>query len=191
MNETSIPQDILYPEKLFGFLSEDACLDFLDNARTRKEITYISLTFPVDPVDPLACLEVLGKINKFQFFWEMPQQELAISAGNELISIQADGSSRFDYVHDRIDEIKSQTAEYSAASHSYSGLNFLGGFSFYDENDDPLWEPFKAASFSVPEWIVIKDGSRSLLTITLDISGFISTDQINRSIQAKLLPFSK
>lgn len=191
MNEAPISQSILYPDNLFGFLNEDTYLNFLDNIRTRKDITYISLTFPAAPVDPLAFLELPGQKNEFQFFWEMPEQELAISAGSELISIQASGSSRFEDVHDQIDAIQSRTAEYSAVSHSHSGLTFLGGFSFHDENDDPLWKPFGAASFAVPEWMVIKKGNLCVLTITLDISGCVSADQINRSVRAKLHSFSE
>lgn len=191
MKETSIPPCFSHRDRLLEALEEGAYLDFLNNVSTRAEITYISLTFPIDSVDPLACLEELSTDGEFQFFWEMPQQGLAISAGGELVSVQADGPSRFEHVHDRIDEINTCTATYTAASHRYSGLNFLGGFSFHDENVDPLWESFRAASFSVPEWMIIKDGDQGLLTITLDISGFTSADQINHSVREKLLPFSK
>ena len=183
-------QDILYDTHFSKFLNDRAFVEFFQKVEKLPDTSYISLSFPIEELDPLACLEMLSQPEEFRFFWESPGQSLALAAGKTLIPLQADGSSRFEAIGDQINHIKNKTAEYSAVSHAYSGLNFLGGFSFHPECLNPVWKPFGAASFTVPEWTIIKNGKLGLLTINLDITECGSTKKILDMVESKLQTYS-
>ncbi len=131
----------------------------------------LSLTIPISRIDPLACVEVLGQPGEFQFYWEHPERDFGLAGGKSCLSISAEGSSRFQQVEDRIQQVRNKSREISEIEHTQAGLHFLGGFSFNGHTtNNQLWANFGSASFHVPEWLFVRDGNLGLLTLTLDIS---------------------
>lgn len=149
----------------------------------------ISLTMPMEGIDPLACLELVDDGESFHYFWEKPGDGFSMAAGNALVEITANGQNRFRDIRKQIADLKSRTKEYSSLEHSHSGLYFLGGFSFFDENGSDEWHSFGSASFTIPGWQVIKEGRLTLLTLNYKLSNFENRQHLEERIEAQLAQF--
>ncbi len=139
-------------------------------ARVTNKVHLFTVTIPFERIDPLAALEFLAEPNDFQYFWEHPDENLAMSAGKEVVRIRTNQRDRFRIVQKQIDSWKQRTISFSSLTHSLSGLYFLGGFSFQDQPQVHHWKSFGTAAFVVPEWIIVRDGQLSLLTITTKVN---------------------
>lgn len=164
-------------QKLLSFLSD------LFESSTPK---YAAFSFSLDTIDPLTYLEICWNERTFQYYWEKPADDFAIAAGEELLSISADGPSRFKEIHTQFEEVRESIAEYSEVSHPYSGMLFLGGFSFFDQIDSARWDSFSPASFTVPKWMIIKDGKFTAVTLTVEIDLFNTPEILYRHLQSEL-----
>ncbi|MEL7834899.1 isochorismate synthase [Fodinibius sp. Rm-B-1B1-1] len=162
---------------LQAFLSE-----LFDNSDTQ----FASISFPIDTIDPLAFLEICWKDDAFQYYWEKPNDEFAIAASGALTTITANGPNRFEEVNHQFQAIRNKTAEYSEIEHPNSGFYLLGGFSFFDKLNSPNWDSFAPATFTLPEWIIIKDGKFSLVTFTVDLDTFDTANELNTYLSNQL-----
>lgn len=145
---------------------------FLGEAsRTCGERPWLSLSFPVEELDPLACLEIAREQDTFRYYLEQPEREEALGASGSLLSVEAAGEERFEKVRRRVEELKDRFAVYNPAGHSGGGPLLLGGFSFFGEEDsrgEGLWEGFRPALFHLPRWSVLREGRLTLLTLNLE-----------------------
>ncbi len=146
---------------------------------------FVSVTLPIEKIDPLACLELLDDDYGYRYFWEKPVDEFAMAAGNALKTLAACGVNRFREVDEQIKQVKERSIAYSAVEHSHSGIHFLGGFSFFDESTDPKWQSFGSASFVIPEWHIIRDGQLTLLTLNFNLSDYHSVTDLDQEIKEK------
>ncbi|PAU95692.1 isochorismate synthase [Aliifodinibius salipaludis] len=160
--------------------------DFLDNLFKSSTARYATFSFPIHSIDPLAYLEMCWKEDDFQYYWEKPNDEFAIAAGGEITSVTASGPNRFNGINNKVSTLGQQTAEFSTISHPYSGMFLLGGFSFFDQNNDDLWEDFPPASFYLPRWMIIKDGKFTLATFSIDVNAFSAAHELNNYITDQL-----
>mgnify|MGYP000081807368 FL=1 len=178
MNDNSLSDLKAYQPSVVTCFNNSEFSNFLDNLFKNSTPRYATFSFPIQSIDPLAYLEMCWKKETFQYYWEKPTDEFAIAAGNEITSITATGSERFSVINKKIKTIRQNTAEFSAISHPYSGLFLLGGFSFFDKNYDELWEDFPPASFTLPEWMIIKDGKFTVATFAVDLNTFSAAKQL-------------
>lgn len=155
-------------DKVFPDLLKDNTLsDFLKKLANSSTKSIGVFSFPIKAIDPLACIEVLGKKDSYQFYWEKPHTEFSIAAGNIVETISTDGNDRFGKLQQAITSFKKETLEFSRIDHNYSGIHFLGGSSFFEDQPSGSWKGFSQTSFVLPEWMIIKDGQFGILTITL------------------------
>jgi menaquinone-specific isochorismate synthase len=157
--------------------------DVCNNAKISEKAHLLAVTIPFESLDPLAALEILGNPDGFQYYWEHPDEKLAIAAGNEVIQIRTNQRDRFHYVHRQIAEWNNRCVAYSTLTHSLSGLQFLGGFSFQDQPQSHLWKNFGTSTFIVPEWVLIRDGQLSLLTITTKVDANINASELTEKVR--------
>lgn len=143
----------------------------------------ISISLPIEKIDPLACLELLDEGENYQYFWEKPSEEFAIAAGKALKNITARGKSRFKDIKDQITAINKTSLTFTSISHSNTGIHFLGGFSFFDDNINSNWQSFGSASFVIPEWQIIKEGQLTLLTLNFEASAFDNLYELKKEIR--------
>lgn len=146
----------------------------------------ISVTIPYEKTDALAVLEILSKPGEFQFYWEYPDEKLAIAAGKSIKQLKAEGSNRFRNLSECISEQKNKIIELSDFNHSLSGVHFLGGFGFFDHKVKEGWEAFGASAFVIPEWTFIRDGELSLLTLNLKLNEKVDADDAQSNVFSKL-----
>ncbi|NGP76809.1 isochorismate synthase [Balneolaceae bacterium YR4-1] len=143
----------------------------------------VSVTMPIEKIDPLACLELLNNKQGYHYFWEKPSDEFAIAAGKALKTFDSRGEKRFRDIENQISKIKEQALEFTTVEHSHAGIHFLGGFSFFEESTDPAWKSFGSASFVIPEWQIIRDGHLTLLTLNFKLSEFYSITELDEKIK--------
>ena len=166
--------------------SEGQLHHFISDLFDNSSPTFATFSFQIDSLDPLAYLEMCWNPSTYQYYWEMPSDEFAIAAGEELFSITASGKDRFAEVSREFKTVRKFTKEYTTISHPYAGIMFLGGFSFFDEVHGSMWESFAPASFTIPEWMIIKDGKFCIATLTVEIDNFKSADQLQQYLQDQL-----
>lgn len=159
---------------------------FIDELYQKSTYKYATFSFTFDAIDPLAYLEMCWNKDTFQYYWEKPSDEFAIAAGDELLEVSSAGSDRFSNAQELLKELIDQTAEFSTVSHPYSGLMFLGGFSFFNKIVGSPWQSFNAASLTVPKWLIVKDGKFNLVTISISIDSFPSSGALYQYILTKL-----
>lgn len=180
-------------QSITDYLDRQELLEFLrEQTSTIPESGKIcSFTFPVPEFDPLACLEIISEADEFNFYWEKPDQELALSAGGELLKIQKEGSKRFEKMAERAEHINMQSSSFSLIPHSLSGIHFLGGFSFFDRVESSWWKPFGSAAFTIPRWMLIRDGKLGLLTLTMRVGKNDTQSDILEEIEQQLNRFKQ
>jgi menaquinone-specific isochorismate synthase len=137
----------------------------IDAANATNDYRLLTLTLNFDQLDPLAVLERLADKNQLRYYWEKPDQDLSIAASGSVMMIEGSGAERFQQISEQIHTAKTRHSGYSVIAHTLAGLQFVGGFSFFDRAAKGDWQAFGAARFSVPEWILIREGRLSLLTI--------------------------
>lgn len=145
-----------------------------------------SITIPFENTDPLAVLELAGEKHDFQYYWEHPDESLAIAAGNTIFRMKAKGMDRYRIMSRRIHSWKERTVEYCEFDHSLSGIFYLGGFSFFDQKARTEWQIFDSATFVVPEWIFVRDGQLCLLTMIRKITPQDQTGLVCNEILDKI-----
>lgn len=153
---------------------------FLENSLADPKIQYISLTLPFENIDPLAILEFSSSPEGTRFFWEKPDTGLTFAAGNQTALIKSNGTERFNSIVKKSERLLSKIKHYSEIDHSLSGPHFLGGFSFFDQPLSGSWSTFGNASFILPEWLIVKDGHHSLITITCRLSSKSTPCQVKK-----------
>lgn len=142
---------------------------------SKKEIEYFSVSFVIPKVDPLAVLEQFSNKNGFEYYWELPKLDFAIAASGQLTRVETTGVNRFKKASTLGKAIINKTHHFSALNHSLATIHLLGGFSFFDENEGEVWKDFGSGSFTLPEWVIIKDGLFNILTITIALNAHDST----------------
>lgn len=181
------PADLLH-----SMLESDAFENFCGEVATKADgDKIVSITYRIEPVDPLACVEVLGREDTFNFYWEKPDRDLAFGAGGEVIRLRSGGDNRILELKEQIEEVQKRTHHFSPIQHRYGGIHFLGGGSFFDQIEEPIWKGFGAFSLTVPEWLFIRDGKLGLLTLTARKDRGLSTEQLKRhflKMHEQLLP---
>jgi menaquinone-specific isochorismate synthase len=147
---------------------------------------YVTVTIPFERIDPLAALELLGNPDGFEFYWEHPDESLAISAGGETAKIRTNTRDRFKIVRQQIADVTNKTFTCTSIKHSLAGVHFLGGLSFQEEQMSFHWKDFGNAVFVVPEWMIIRDGELSLLTITHRVTSENNPEDTLSYLQSRL-----
>lgn len=146
----------------------------------------VTFSVPIDAIDPLAALEILGRSDAFRYFWEHPEQEFAIAAGEAAVRIQTHQPDRFRWVSKRMETWQERTVSFSTLQHSLTGAHFLGGFSFNERPQTHHWRSFGNAGFVVPEWLLVRDGQLALLTLATVVTSADLEDDVVEGIGNRL-----
>lgn len=147
-------------------ISSLALTEAIEFTSAHPEKQYLSFSIQIPVVDALAVLEQNADSKSFQYYWEKPSDRFAIAAGGSLERIKTTGKNRFRESSDQGKELLSKVYHISTVKHHLASVHLLGGFSFFDHNIGQEWRSFGAGSFNLPEWVLVKDGKFTVLTIT-------------------------
>lgn len=164
----------------------DQLKTFLDELFTRPLPNLATFSFEVSAIDPLAYLQAQWEDHKFQYHWEHPDHQFALSASGCTDSITAEGSNRFQNIQSDVQEVKESAKEFRATDHHYSGLTMVGGFSFFDACSAESWQSFEPAEFKIPKWSIIRAENATVATFALDPSGFDGRQHLYEYIAEQL-----
>lgn len=167
-------------------VDEEILLGHIREALQAKK-HYLAVSLPLPPIDVLAVIEQSRTTYDFQFYWEKPIDDFAIAAGGELASIHNTGVIRFRASSTQGKELLSTVHHFSTVPHSNAVVHLFGGFSFFDENTSQTWNEFKAASFTLPAWTIIREGQTCMLTLCIPISDLETEEAIHDRFEQALI----
>ena len=147
-------------------IDSESFASFFEKHRYADDPGYLSICVPFENIDPLAVLELNGNPAENRFYWERPDQDLAIAAGGQAAIIRNKEYERFRNISRQANSLLSKIHHFSNLKHSMSGAHLVGGFSFFDQPLSGAWSPLGNASFFLPQWLLVKDGQFSLINIT-------------------------
>lgn len=130
---------------------------------------FFSLSIAIPSVDVLAVLEQQSDRDHFEYYWEKPSNRFAIAAAGELKRIKSTGPNRYKMASKAGKDLISKIFHFTPLKHSLAVPYLLGGFSFFDYSVSKYWKDYGAGSFTLPEWLLVKDGNYTILTITLKL----------------------
>lgn len=168
---TSFRQQIGEKE-LKDFLSE---IKFLETSDSPE---YLACSISIPNVDLLAVIEQDDQKDSFQYYWEKPVDHFAIVASGEYERITAVGESRFKESSAKGKEVLNRVHHFSGINHQNAVVHLFGGFSFFDENNSKTWKSFESSSFTLPKWMIIKEGKCCILTLLIEIDKNLSSEEI-------------
>ena len=157
-------------------------LKFLTSEHGKAEFSYISFSIQIPEVDPLAVLEQHAQKSLFQYYWEKPNDQFSIVAAGSEARIKTSGKNRFTNASEQGKQLLNKVYHITNLKHHLASIHLLGGFSFYDENDSAEWKDFSAGSFSLPEWMIVRDGHFTVLTVTKRIEKDASLGEVRESL---------
>ncbi len=147
-------------------VESDRFVRFYEKNRVASDPGFLTLSIPFENIDPLAVLELNGETNGTRFFWERPDYEMALAAGNKVAHIKSTGRDRFRSISRQANRLLGRSRYFSDINHSLAGAHLVGGFSFFDSPLSGAWSPLGNASFFLPEWLLVRDGQFSILNVT-------------------------
>ncbi len=156
------------------------------DCRSKKELSYFSISISIPNVDPLAVLEQNPLKESFEYFWEQPNSGFSIVAAGELERVQTTGRNRYKEASALGKNLINRISHFTNLRHSLAVPFLLGGFSFNDHNISKQWKDFGAGSFTLPEWMILREGKLTILTIFVDISNNNSAEEVSDSLFNKL-----
>jgi menaquinone-specific isochorismate synthase len=168
MLNTSTHQERLN-QLFYNQVSENSLNLAIKDAVNEKK-SFFAVSISIHQIDVLAALEQVSKENQFQYYWEKTSDEFSICAAGELIRIKNEGSLRFQDCSSQGKRILNSVHHLKAINHSNAAVHLFGGFSFFDTNSSKNWEHFGASSFTLPKWMIIKEGKCTILTLCIDIT---------------------
>ncbi len=148
--------------------------------------SYLALSFSITPIDLLAVIEQVKDENNFHFYWEKPNDQFSIAAFGELERIINSGDSRFRSSSRQGKELLGKVFHLKGINHQNAVVHLLGGFSFYDQNNSSEWKNYGSASFTLPEWMIIKEGKCCIITFCVSVMKTDSVQNLKEKVYQKI-----
>ena len=145
----------------------------LRRARATGAAQLVSVTTELDrPVDPSAVAAASRRPGEPWFCLEQPDRDAIALVGLGCVrALEADGEDRFDRLAARWRQTAADALADEETGGTGAGLTALGGFAFAPGGaNGPMWHGFAAASLLVPEVSLARRGTRTWLTVNLEIA---------------------
>lgn len=146
--------------------------DAAERAVGRERRTLVSVTVPIEGIDPCATVFASRLASDRWFCWEQPDRDFALATLGLAHEATSRGERRFDEVADECLHIgEGAVVSEPAGLPAGSGPVWTGGFAFdADGAGSPTWSSFAAASMVLPELSLCRDGGDAFLTVNLVVS---------------------
>jgi menaquinone-specific isochorismate synthase len=149
-------------------------------------VDYLALSISIPEVDVLAVLEQSREKNSFQYYWEKPSDSFAIVACGEHEKIVATGTERYRISSSKGKALLSRIKHISGINHNNASVHLFGGFSFHDYLESETWKNYSSSSFTLPKWMIVKEGSCTILTMVVPIAENETSNSIQNRIELEL-----
>ncbi|HXV05490.1 MAG TPA: isochorismate synthase [Solirubrobacterales bacterium] len=144
----------------------------VERAAKRGRRTLISVTAPVERIDPCAAVFASRLASDRWFCWEQPDRGFALAALGVAHEATSRGPSRFEDVAGECARVgEGAIVEEPVGLPAGAGPVWTGGFAFDDHGaDSSTWSSFAPASMVLPELSLCRDGQDVFLTVNAVVS---------------------
>ena len=158
----------------------------IDRALTRGKKTFVSVTRPVEGIDPCAAAFASRLASDRWFCWEQPDRGFALAALGVVHETTSRGRNRFRDVA-RQCLAGERIADEPAGLPAGAGAVWVGGFAFDpDGGGTPPWSSLPPASLVLPELSICRSGEETFLTVNAVVRPEDDSDRILGAAAARL-----
>ncbi len=139
----------------------------IERAAGRGRRTLVSVTVPLEDVDPCAVVFASRLASDRWFCWEQPDRDFALAALGVAHEATSRGEGRFDDVARECHEVsRDAILEEQAGLPAGAGPVWTGGFAFDPEGGSgSSWSSLPPAMLTLPEVSLCRSGGESFLTV--------------------------
>jgi salicylate biosynthesis isochorismate synthase/menaquinone-specific isochorismate synthase len=141
----------------------------VERAAAREQRTLVSVTKPVDGIDPCAAIFASRLASDRWFCWEQPDRKFALATLGAAHEATSRGRNRFAEVgHECLRWDEGAVVEEPVGLPAGAGPVWTGGFAF-DPNgaSSSPWSSFSPAALTLPELSLCRQGGETFLTVNL------------------------
>jgi salicylate biosynthesis isochorismate synthase len=144
----------------------------VERALTRGKRTLVSITAPVEGIDPCAAVFASRLASDHWFCWEQPDREFALAALGVAYEATSRGEGRFEDVAQKCLRLNDGSVlDEPVGLPAGAGPVWTGGFAFDPEGaSSSPWSSFEPASMTLPELSLCRQGDEVFLTVNLVVS---------------------
>jgi isochorismate synthase len=159
-----------------------------ERAAGRERRTLVSVTAPVEGVDPCATVFASRLASDSWFCWEQPDRGFALAALGVAHRATSRGGDRFaDVARESLRLCEGAAVEEPVDIPAGAGPVWTGGFAFDpDGADSPQWSSFAPASLTLPELSLCRRGEETFLTLNAIVSPGSEPEEVARGLRARL-----
>jgi len=137
----------------------------VERALLRGRKTFVSVTVPIDDVDPAAAVFASRLASDRWFCWEQPDRGFALAALGVAHEARSRGPERFRDVARECLAAETVSDEPPGLP-AGAGAAWVGGFAFAPEGGGTSpWSSLPSASLALPELSICRSGERTYLTL--------------------------
>jgi salicylate biosynthesis isochorismate synthase/menaquinone-specific isochorismate synthase len=139
----------------------------IDRALALGKRTLVSITVPVEGIDPCAAVFASRLASDRWFCWEQPDREFALAALGVAAEVDSRGAGRFrDVAKGCLGLAGESIADEPPGLPAGAGPVWVGGFAFDPEGGSTSpWSSLSPASMVLPELSLCRSGEEAFLTI--------------------------
>jgi menaquinone-specific isochorismate synthase len=159
-----------------------------ERAVERGQRTLVSVTAPVDLIDPCAAIFASRLASDHWFCWEQPDRGFALAALGIAHEATSRGPRRFDDVASECLRMREGAIlDEPTGLPAGAGAIWTGGFAFDPEGATaPQWSSFAPASMALPELSLCRQDESAFLTVDLVLGPDDDADRALERIGARL-----
>jgi menaquinone-specific isochorismate synthase len=160
----------------------------VEHALTRERRTLVSVTAPVDFVDPCAVAFASRLASDHWFCWEQPDREFALAVMGVAHEATSRGEGRFeDVARECLALNEGAVLDEPPGLPAGAGPVWTGGFAFDPEGaGSSAWSSFSPASLVLPELSICRVGERCFLTVNAVVAPGGDAEEVSNRTMARL-----
>ncbi|HEY2334775.1 MAG TPA: isochorismate synthase [Solirubrobacterales bacterium] len=169
-------------ETLLAGLSEK-----VEEAVARRRRTVVSVTAPVEEIDPCAAVFASRLASDRWFCWEQPDREFALGALGVAQEATSRGPNRFRDVARECLSGGEAIIDEPPGLPAGAGAVWVGGFAFDPEGGSTsAWSSLAPASLVLPELSICRSGEEAFLTVNAIVHPGDSAEEAVGAVSARL-----
>ncbi|MFM2062544.1 MAG: hypothetical protein RLZZ507_2214 [Cyanobacteriota bacterium] len=145
----------------------------------------VSISLPIDFIDPLVVLEKFAQANTLNFYFENKSKGEAIAAIDAITKLEITGKHRFSKTEEFIKDCLKNVINFGNTNQHFAGTHFFCSFSFFDQHHQ-LDYPFPSATIFLPKLQVAVKNSACTLVVNNLIHAGINIQTILRELQSQI-----
>ncbi len=159
----------------------------IERAAARERRTLVSVTVPVDGLDPCAAVFASRLASDRWFCWEQPDREFALAALGVAHEATSRGAGRFEEVARECLRLREGAiVDEPAGLPAGAGPVWTGGFAFDpDGASSSPWSSFAPASLALPELSLCRQGGETFLTLNAVVAPGAGPDAVAAAAEAR------